>query len=280
MNNKITPLFPSSALSGSSDPNQTADIKELKTTTHYRQTGTVSTYEVKTNLGSIKGSSETDANGSTNRHSTVGTSETSINLNNQVSGPVSRDNTTHSRNQIATPAVNTLLVKTAEPAPVTSIIQLPVLPEGSYTVATLPSSPSNLSHFQQHVKSKFCYNTGPIDTATFIKSQQRVAYWAEIWTLMEHRSVETKERPYKGESASGQAGGNLFDFKDLPILTPQTNIKGTQKTSCPLDKTQRKVICGQCNGRGKQQCASCAGQGHLIPTKNNNNTQCTTCRGT
>ncbi|CAF0947772.1 unnamed protein product [Adineta steineri] len=277
---QVAPLSPSAALPSSPGSNQPAQITELIIIKDYRETGIVSTYKISTDQGTIKGFSETDANGSTNHHSIVDSSQIPINLNNQTSAPVSQGNTTHSNNPIGMSAVNNRVTKTTEPAPVRSGVDLIRLPDGSYTVATLPSDPSNLLHFQQQVKSKFCYNSGPIDTATFIKSQQRIAYWVEMWTLMEHRSVKTEERPYKGESASGQAAGNIFDLKNLPIQTPQTNIKGTQKTSCPLVNTQRKVICGQCNGRGKQQCASCAAQGHLIPNANNNNTQCTTCRGT
>ncbi|CAF0721831.1 unnamed protein product [Adineta steineri] len=278
--NKIVPLFPSNALPSSSDSNQPADIRELKIITNYRETGTDSKYEVKTNQGNIKGFSETDANGSTNQLYMVGPLGTPVSLNNQGSVPVSQDITIHSNNQIAISAVNALVVKTVEPAPYTSATTLIPLPDKPYTVATLPSDPFNFSYFQQHVKSKLCYNSDPIDTAMVTKSQDRVAYWAEIWTLMEYRSVKTEERPYKGESVGGQVVGNLFDLKDLPIQTPQTDIEGTRETSCPLVNTQRKVICSQCNGKGKQQCASCAGQGHLIPCGCGNDTQCSTCHGT
>jgi hypothetical protein len=150
------------------------------------------------------------------------------------------------------------------------------------SVPTGPSVPSvvdrtNFDHFKRYVKNKWCYDSAILDTAVVGEGIERMAFQVDIWSLMEHRSISQRQRPYNGESAPGKRYKNIFDLTDSDIQTPSTIIKGERTKSYPLKETQTKQKCRFCNTEGKQQCSSCNGRGIII--KNNNTNQCSHCRG-
>ena len=275
-------IVPNSFLSAVSDPNQAVMVKEKTMKTVHRDTGTTSDYTMNTNAGTIRGFSDkylTDSN-------------------NQLAVPATQDGTVESSDQKSVVASQNaaiianggLPVGAAGDKIIISPNQLPAVPVQFQTTdfvpivgrlnqtSTLPAEPYSLSHFQLYVKDKSCYNATPVADAKIVQAQERVAYRVDMWTLMEHRSVEWKERPYRDEPAPGQPLLDIFNVKDLPFETPGTIIKGTPKLSHPLEYTQRKITCTSCTGKGRTPCGSCYGQGQGI-LRNNQTTQCSKCRG-
>jgi hypothetical protein len=152
------------------------------------------------------------------------------------------------------------------------------LPQATGPVIPPLVDPNNFDHFKRYAKSKLCYNAAILDQATAVERTERIAFQVDMWSLMEHRSVEEHTKPYDDfESVPGQDIGNLFDWDDFPFEPPSTIIEGQRSKSHPLSKTQRKVACPLCDAEGKQQCSSCNGRGQILA--NNKTSQCSRCRG-
>jgi hypothetical protein len=294
MSNRIEPLFANSNISTGLDPNKPATVDELTIKTNYRDTGAVSEITIGTNYGTMRGFSDENVIGASNQLPVSISQDDMANpkkqllvpaLENNTSKPsnqlpvvASQDNTIKSEKQLAISAANVLATKfdnrqiSFHPTDFVSVSDLP------NPVETLVIDPYNFSHFQLYVKNKLCYDSAPIATAKVLKTEVRVAYRIDIWTLMEQRSVKWEERPYDGESVPGKPLGNLRELKNLPFDPPQTDIERTITQSCPLEETERKVTCNLCSGKGKLQCTSCYGQGYVI-ARNSGNTQCSRCHG-
>lgn len=275
-------MVPSSLLSAVPDSDEPVEMKEKTTKTVYRDTGTTSEFTGETSVGTIRGFSRKDASDSNNPLAVSTTQEDTAEASNQKSVAVSQNAVIDSNDE--------LLVIGARDKMIIARNQLPAVPVQFQTTdfvpmvgplnqtPTLPADPYSLSHFQLYIKSKPCYNATPVADAKILKSQERIAYRVDLWTLMEHRSIVWKERPYRDESVPGQAVLDIFNVKDLPFETPGTVVKGTLKIEHPLEHTQRKIMCPLCTGKGSTPCSPCYGQGQVIP-RNNNRTQCSKCHG-
>ena len=291
-------IVPNSFLSAVADLNQPVMVKEKTMKTVHRDTGTTSECTVSTNVGTIRGFSDKNGTDSNNQLAVPIIQEDTVESNNQLAVPATLDDTVESSDQKSVVASQNAAMNFNDLLPVVAVRdkiiisrnQLPAVPVQFQTTdfvsivgrldqtSTLPADPYSLSHFQLYVKDKACYNATPVTNAKIVQAQERVAYRVDLWTLMEHRSVEWKEKPYRGESATGQPLLDIFNLKDLPFETPATVIRGTQKVSHSLEYTQRKIACTSCTGKGSAPCGSCYGQGHVIP-RCNQRTQCSKCHG-
>lgn len=137
--------------------------------------------------------------------------------------------------------------------------------------------PTNFDHFKNYIRSKSCYNAAILDKAVPTKRTPRVAFQIDIWSLMEHRSIEQRVKPYRGETTPGKRSANPFDWKDPQFEPSSTIVEGYRTKSFPLEQTQQKVKCTSCDADGKQLCSLCNGRGQVY--KNNNISQCSRCSG-
>jgi hypothetical protein len=140
------------------------------------------------------------------------------------------------------------------------------------------ADPTSFDHFKRYVNSKFCYNSSILDTAIVLERTPCMAFQVDIWTLMEHRSVEQRSKPYRGESVPGKTVGNIFDWKGSLFEPPSTILQNKRVKLQPLTETQQKVKCPSCNTKGKQLCSSCGGLGIVV--KNQKINHCSLCHGT
>jgi len=216
-------------------------------------------------------------------------------MSNRVGADDQNDVVVHSttdKNPAGYNAVSVIVSQT--PLPVTDLktrVSTPINPSGKQYQPTdfvvgqivpigLPVVVTNLDsfdHFKQYIQSKCCYNSAPLDQAIVVVKKNRNAFQVDMWTLMEHRSIEWKTRPYRGESVPGIHIDNVFNWKDFPFDTPSTAIPKKRTRSHTLTDTQHKIMCSSCNGQGKQHCSSCNGTGNVARAQGT--LRCSHCHG-
>jgi hypothetical protein len=156
----------------------------------------------------------------------------------------------------------------------TDFVQGPVVKRGPIVVV---ENLDSFDNFKRYIKGKFCYDSTPLDQAVVVGKKNRKAFRVDMWTLMEHRSVEWKTRPYRNESVPSKGVDNVFDWTNFSFDTPPTIISKDRIRSHVLTDTQRKTMCSLCNGQGKQHCTSCNGVGNIASGPRS--TRCSRCHG-
>ncbi|CAF0828229.1 unnamed protein product [Adineta steineri] len=118
-----------------------------------------------------------------------------------------------------------------------------------------------LDVMKRYVASKCCYNIHALKAATFIKNEERAAYQIDLWTLVEERWWQTREKPYSGEAILPQphARGNVWNYM---FQSPQTVLTKKQAESHDIEQTRYKKTCMTCRGVGIINCSSCDGRGN------------------
>ncbi|CAM4874420.1 unnamed protein product [Rotaria socialis] len=232
-------------------------------------TGSTMKYEITTNKGIIRASERTEVSGP------------QIDNSKQISNipivAVEDDETEPSREVATANPTTTAIVPRQSQIPLRGIDFVPI-PMQQVVSLAFPIDPYSFDHFRKYIGSKLCYNAAPLDQSKIIKTQERVAYRVDIWTLMENRTLEWTTKPYRDEDTPNRTVGNIFDWDDISFDCPRADVEGIVKKSYPLEDTQAKIVCGFCRGQGAQKCAQCYGQGHFIP-QNGYSTRCLACNG-
>ncbi len=101
-----------------------------------------------------------------------------------------------------------------------------ITPAGETPPPPSLSSPS-LDLMKTYVQSKCCYHSSALTNAkvTYVE-KERMAYQIDLWTLMEYRQVEKKQRPYKNEPTPHEALHNEWDYN---FQQPPTVLNKKQK---------------------------------------------------
>ncbi|MCC7159989.1 MAG: hypothetical protein IT281_10705 [Ignavibacteria bacterium] len=109
-----------------------------------------------------------------------------------------------------------------------------------------------------YVQSKACYNSSALTNARVTNVKQgSIAYQIDLWTLMESRSLEKREKPYNGEATPAQTLLNAWDYQ----FQQQPTLKAHQKETHDLTQTCSKIVCPDCSGAARSRCPSCQGNG-------------------
>ncbi|CAF3924966.1 unnamed protein product, partial [Rotaria magnacalcarata] len=232
-------------------------------------TGSTMKYEITTNKGIIQSTERTEVSGPQ-----IGNSKQ---ISNIPIVAIEDDETEPSREVATVNPMSTAIVPSQPQIPLRGI-DFVSTPMQQVVSLTFPMDPYSFDHFKQYIGSKLCYSAAPLDQSKLIKTQERVAYRVDMWTLMENRTLEWTTKPYRGEDTPNLAVENLFQWEENSFVYPRTDVEGIVKKSYPLEDTQTKIMCGFCRGQGAQKCARCYGQGHLIP-QNGYSTRCVACNG-
>ena len=85
------------------------------------------------------------------------------------------------------------------------------------------ASNKELQYLMNYVNTKKCYHSSAAVHGKIFHREQKIAFQVEMWTLMEKRTTETKEKPFDDKSAAGKDLGDLFD-KHYSYDAPDTNL--------------------------------------------------------
>lgn len=123
-------------------------------------------------------------------------------------------------------------------------------------VANSTNSDKELQYLMNYVNTKAFYHPAAARNAKVVNREQKIAFQVEIWTLMEKRSTETKEKPFDEKPALGEDLGDIFDQK-YSYTAPQTNLPEKKREYYDLNNTRQKLICPSCQGKGTVRCRLC-----------------------
>ncbi|CAF1022509.1 unnamed protein product [Didymodactylos carnosus] len=125
-------------------------------------------------------------------------------------------------------------------------------PSKAFEVPTIVDSDtanSYLTLLRRYVNKKFCYHSDAASEGKIIKSDSRVAFQIDIWTLMEKRWIKTISSPYNGEDTPGEIVEDIFDKETYNLKADTTIIQRNQIGQIILPETQKKISCAACNGQ-------------------------------